>query len=338
VKHTLALLAVAQFAAAQAPVIGDINFYGLRKTQPDRILSTLHIQPGGALPASKGDMEERIADMPEVVLARVEAVCCEGKSSTLFIGVEERGAPHAAFRSDPQGNASLPASITDAYRGFLAAVQRAASRGNAAEDLTTGQSRMADPAARKFQEQFSGFAAAHLADLQNVMREAADPDQRAMAVAILGYAPKKAEVIADLQFALQDPDEAVRANSVRALNAIAVFAAREPNLKIVIEPTWFVEMLNSIVLSDRMEAVKALLTLTDHDGHGVIEQVRERALPALAEMSRWKSPAYALPPFMLIGRAAGMTDIQIQRSWEKADRESVIRKALGPTGGKRREE
>ncbi len=337
-KRIFALLAVsAATAAAQAPAIGDINFYGLHKTRPEQILATLHIQPGGRLPASRGDMEDRISEMPDVVLARVEAICCEGKSSTLFIGIEERGAAHPAFRSDPVGDAALPAATVDAYRGFLAAVQRAASRGNAAEDLTTGQSRMADPAARGFQEQFASFAAEHLADLRNVLRTAADPEQRTMAAALLGYAPKKAEIVDDLQFALQDPDEAVRANAVRALNAIAVLASREPALKIRIAPTWFVEMLNSIVLSDRLEAVKALLTLTDQGSAEALEQIRERALPALAEMARWKTPAYALPPFLLLGRTAGLRDSQVQQSWEKGDRESVIRKALGP-GGKRRGE
>jgi hypothetical protein len=329
---------VASVAAAQAPVIGDINFYGLRKTQPERILSALHIQPGGVLPASRGDMEERVGKLPDILLARVEAVCCEGKATTLFIGIEEYGGPHPAFRSEPEGDAALPAGTVEAYQGFLAAVQLAASRGNDAEDLTTGQSRMADPAARKFQEQFSAYAAAHLADLQNVLRTAADPEQRGMATAVLGYAPKKAQIVGDLQYALQDPDEAVRANAVRALNAIAVLASREPALKIRIEPTWFVEMLNSLVLSDRIEAVKALLTLTDHDGREAFEQIRARALPALVEMSRWKTPAYALPPFLLLGRTAGMTDGQIQQSWEKGDRETVIRRALGSTGGKSRGE
>ena len=339
VRRTFALMAVVWVAAAQAPVIGDINLYGLRKTQPERILSALHIQAGAPLPASKGDMEDRIAELPDILLAHVEAVCCEGKSSTLFIGVEERGAPHPSFRSEPQGKEALPPDIAGDFRGFLSAVQRAASRGNAAEDLTTGQSRMADPEPRKFQEQFSAFAASHLEDLRSVLRDSGDAEQRAMAAAILGYAPKKADVVNDLQYALQDPDDSVRANAVRALNAIAVLAYRQPALKIRIEPTWFVEMLNSVVLSDRMEAVKALLTLTDHGGQGAREQIRERALPALAEMSRWKTPSYALPPFLLLGRAAGLTDAQVQQHWSKGDRESVIRKVLAPSAaGEHRQE
>jgi hypothetical protein len=94
-------------------------------------------------------------------------------------------------------------------------------------------------------------------------------------------------------------------------------------------------MLNSIVLSDRMESTKALLTLTDRANAPVLDQIRERALPALAEMARWKMPRYALPPFLLIGRVAEMPDADTHRSWEKGDRETVIAKALGTPARKR---
>ena len=60
----------------------------------------------------------------------------------------------------------------------------------------------------------------------------------------------------------------------------------------------------------------------------------ERALPDLVEMARWATPSYALPPFLLLGRVAGMTDQQVEESWRKGDRESVIRKAQ-PNGRKR---
>jgi hypothetical protein len=124
-------------------------------------------------------------------------------------------------------------------------------------------------------------------------------------------------------------------NAIRGLKAIGVLAARQPNLGIKISPTWFIEMLNSVVLSDRMESAGALLTLTDRANPGVAEQIRERALPALAEMARWKTPAYALPPYLLLGRVAGIPDEQIQSSWAKGDRETVIGKALAEPAKKR---
>jgi hypothetical protein len=320
---------------AQAPVVGDINYYGLHKVSPEKIAGTARLKPGMPIPPSKGNLEDAIVEVPGVVLARVEAVCCEGSAATLFIGIEEKGAAHPAFHSPPSGDAVLPPDLVDAYQKFLAAVARAAGSGNAAEDLTAGHSLMADAGARALQQQFLTFAAEHLDSLRNVLRGSADADQRAIAAAVIGYAPRKQDVLNDLQYSVQDPDESVRVNAIRALKAIGVLAARQPNLGIKISPTWFIELLNSVVLSDRMESAGALLILTDRANPGVAEQLRERALPALAEMARWKTPAYALPPYLLLGRVAGMPDEQIQSSWAKGDREAVIGKALAEPAKKR---
>ena len=315
-------------AAAQAPLVGDINFYGLHKITPERVLNAAKLKSGSPLPPSKGAIEDTIAEIPGVLLARVEAVCCDGQEAILFVGVEEKGAPHAAFRSAPAGEATLPREWMDAYQQFLTAVQRAASLGNAVEDLSAGHSMMADPEARAYQEEFVTYAREHVDLLRNVLRTASEPDQRAAAAAVIGYAPNKPAVVNDLQYALQDPDEAVRANAIRSLTAFAVLASKKPALGIKISPTWFVEMLHSIVLSDRVESAKALLTLTDKGGTDVLQQIRERALPSLAEMARWKTPRYALPSFLLLGRVAGIPDQQAQESWRKGEREPVIEKAL----------
>jgi hypothetical protein len=51
-------------------------------------------------------------------------------------------------------------------------------------------------------------------------------------------------------------------------------------------------------------------------------------------MARWKTLAYAQPPFQLLGRVAGLPDVQVNQAWEKGDRESVIQKALDSAAGK----
>ena len=150
-----------------------------------------------------------------------------------------------------------------AYREYLGAVERAAQLGNAAEDLTAGESRIDDPEARRLREQFAGLAVDRIDVLRDVLHNGAEPEERAVAAALIGYAPKKDQVIKDLQFAMQDAEPAVRANAVRAMMAIAVLAQKRPDLGLRIEPTWMVEMLNSIVLGDRQQAALALVTLTE---------------------------------------------------------------------------
>ncbi len=327
----LAILAVAVYpAAAQPPKIGDINFYGLRKLSPDKILSTLDLKSGAPLPPSKGDLEEHLELISGVAAARVEAVCCDGPNATLFIGIEERGAPHFDTRSPPAGTATLPEDVMNAYREYMGAVERAAQLGNAAEDLTAGESRMADPAARRFEEQFASLAVDRIDLLRDVLRNGAEPEERAVAATVVGYAPKKDEAIKDLQFALQDAEPAVRANAARAMMAIAVLAQKRPELGLRIEPTWLVEMLNSIVLGDRQQAALALVTLTEQRDASTLDLIRARALPALVEMARWKTLRYALPAFLLVGRSAGLPEQELLDQWRRGDRETAIKKATVP--------
>jgi len=321
--------AAADSLRAQAPIVGEIDFYGLRKLAPERILGALKLHPGDRLPASRGDMEERVEAIPGVAMASIEAVCCEGPRATLFIGIEERGAPHAGFRSEPSGDARLPAPLLDAYNQYVDAVRSAAAHGRAGEDLSAGHSLMDDPNAWSFQQRFLGLVPEDLATLRDVLHSDTDAGERAAAAALIGYAPRKAGVIDDLEFALQDPDAAVRANALRSLTAIAVLASKEPREGLEIAPIWVVELLHSVALSDRVEAVQTLLALTEGSGAApVLDLVRERALSAVVEMARWKTPSYALPPFVLAGRIAGLSYVDTLQQWATGDREAVLGKAL----------
>jgi hypothetical protein len=328
VRRPLAILLLAgAWAAAQTPRTREINFYGLRKLAPDKVLGTVALKAGDPLPPSNGDLEDRLEEIPGVVAARVEAVCCEGDGAVLFIGIEERGAPHFDTRPEPAGSATLPEDLMISYGAFLGAAERASQSGTGGEDLTAGESRLADPAARKLQDDLAAYAAGHLDVLRDVLRNDPEPEERAVAAAVAGYAPKKSSVINDLQFALQDPEPAVRANAVRALKAIAVLAQKQPELGLKIHATWMVEMLNSLALSDRQQAADALLILTEKPNPAALDLIRERALPALAEMARWKTLRYALPAFLLLGRTAGIPEQELQDQWQKGDRETAIRKA-----------
>lgn len=322
-------LSLVALLSAQPPRIDGIEFYGLHKLSEQKLLHAVHLKAGEALPPSKGDLEDELEKVSGVVLSRVEAVCCEQGKTILFIGIEEKGAPHLAFRSAPTGDPVLPDDLLDTYHRFLDAVRNAAQRGSTAEDLTQGHSLMADYPARELQQRFADFAGAHLSLLREVLRDSESEEQRAIAATVIGYAANKKDVVNDLESALQDPDEAVRANALRSLNAIAVLASLQPQAGIQVSPTWLIEMLNSIVLGDRTRAADLLVTLTAHDSTGALSQIRERALDAVVEMAQWKELRYALPPFILVGRLAGMNDQEIQKAWTTGGRPAVIGLALG---------
>jgi hypothetical protein len=311
---------------AQAPRIDVIDFYGLHKTPEAKVREAIGVKEGDPLPASKGDAEERLDAITGVAESHLEAVY-DAKKMILYVGLEERGAPHFDIREAPEGDMKLPEVMTKEYRNFVESAA-AAARGNViAEDLTQGQARSADPETRKIQDRFPLFATDHLAELRDVLRNSSDEDQRAIAAYIIGYAPNKRDVINDLQFALKDADAGVRANATRSLVAIEVLAKLDPKLGIKVSPTWFIEMLNSLSWSDRNRAVMALQILTDQPDPAILDQIRDRALQALIDMARWKTLSHALPPYLLLGRIAGLPEAEVQAAWSKGDREWVITQA-----------
>jgi len=336
VNISCVFLLPALLAADSVPRIGSIDLYGIRKVPESHIQKALGVAVGDPLPSSKGDVEDRLEQVPGVVLARLEVVCCDGSRAMLFVGIEEKGAPHFELRTPPQGDITLPQELTDPYQELVAAIETAAHRGSTAADLTHGHPLAADPDARAIQERFVDLVPKHLLQIRDVLRNSADTDQRAMAATLIGYTREKAPVVADLEYAMQDPDENVRAAAMDALSAIAVLAVKKPELEIHISPTWFVEMLNSVVLSDRIKATKALLNLTDTRPPTTLDLLRERSLPSLAEMAQWHSLRYALPAFLLLGRVGGYSEKQIQDRWTQGNRDEMVRAIIDRAKKKQR--
>jgi hypothetical protein len=315
-------------AFAQGPRIGVLDYYGLHKVTPTQVQKALGAKEGDPLPASKGNAEDRMDRIPGVVESHLEAICCDDGKVTLYAGIEEKGAPHFDLREPPGGDDELPMEITSAYARFLDAMQGGVRGGITDEDLTSGHARSADADTRAVQDMFPVMADENLRVLRRVLRNAGDEQQRAIAAYVIAYASDQKGVVNDLQYALTDADSGVRANAVRGLLALAVKERLDPKSEIQVEPTWFIEMLNSLSWTDRNRALGALQILTDSRDPAILQQMRERALPALIDMARWKTLAHALPAYILLGRIAGMPEEQIKASWSRGDREPLIAQAL----------
>jgi hypothetical protein len=302
--------------AAQTPIVGYIEIFGARKIPQDRILKAMDVKPGDPLPPSKSRLEDTLLAVDGIARASVEAYCCDAGKAILYVGVEERGAPAFPLRDWPQGDLQLPSEIVEVYHDYTIALAEAMRQGDVVEDISQGHSLMSNIACRVLQERFVGLAEVHLEALRAVLRESDDEEQRAVAAYVLGYAPRKADVTADLQLGLRDPDADVRANALRAIRPIAALAQRDPALGIKVETTWFVEMLNSTVLKDRLEAVRTLLMLTDQGmSPSTADHLRERGLRSLEEMAHWRRLEHALPAYLLLGRLAGMGLTELEQAW-----------------------
>lgn len=315
------------------PRVGVVEVYGARKVSVQKIKSAMGVRAGDPLPPRE-DVEQRIDKISGILTARVEATCCDQRNTVLYVGVEERDQPHFDFHAIPTGTVTLPADVVENYRVFLDAVSESLHSHNADEDLTNGYSLMADPESRRLQETFIGFAATNLLQIDQVLRQSADPEQRAIAAYLLPYCPRgprSTKTIVDgLQYALQDQDNTVRQTAMRSLQAVAVGAKIHPGQQVHIEPTWFVELMNSVVWSDRRGASLALVNLTENHDPETLSLIRARALDSVLEMARWHDLEHALPGFILAGRLAGLDEKEIQAAWVSGDREPVLKQALNP--------
>jgi hypothetical protein len=312
----------------QSPQIGIIDFYGLRSLPIMQARQALQIKEGDSLPASVEEAERRLQALPNVQQALLSAVCCDAGKTILYVGIKEKGAPSLQFRSAPKGAIRLPETILPAGDAFYDAQMEGIQKGEVGEDRSQGHALNSYPKIRAIQEQFITFAAQDFKVLRAVLRESADAQHRALAAQIIAYTANKQDVVKDLVYGMSDPDGGVRNNSMRSLGIIARFAPASPKRRIKVPAEPFIEMLNSIVWTDRNKSSGALLRLTENRDPAILSKLRERALPSLIEMSRWKSPGYAQVAFVLLGRVGNLPEDEILKDWNSGNRETLIETVL----------
>ena len=324
----LCLLVAVPCAAAQIPPIGIIDLYGLRSVPEQQVRAALQLGEGDSFPASKAEVERRLATIPGVMRARISGVCCDAGRSIVFIGIEEAGSPVPRFRAEPTGAVRLPDDIVQAGAALDKAQMAAVLRGDAGEDQSSGHSLLHDSTGRAIQQRFIGFAVRDSARLRDVLRHSGDSSQRALAAEVIAYGNDKGAAIRDLTGAVLDPSSEVRNNAVRALALIAIHAREHPELRLTVPSAPFVDMLGSQIWTDRNKSSMALMQITERRDSTLLAELRARALPELVEMARWKSQTHAIPSFVILGRIAGLSDDTIHAVWARGDRQSVIDAAV----------
>ena len=330
-KTFLLILLLCLFSApgnGQNPPIGIIDFYGLRSISEARARQALQIKEGDSLPASREEAQRRLAALPNVQEALLAAVCCEAGKTILYVGIREKGTPSLRFRAAPTGALRLPETMVQAGDNLEDALKKGIQKGDIGEDDSQGHALNSYPEARAIQQHFITFAAQDFKLLRAVLRESSDARHRALAAEIIAYTANKQEVVKDLVRGMSDPDDNVRNSSMRALAVIASFAERSPQQRIKVPVKPFVEMLNSIVWTDRNKSAFALYQLSEKRNPALLADLRERALLSLVEMGRWKSSGHAFRPFVLLGRVGNLSEQEIQRDWDSGHRETLIERVL----------
>jgi hypothetical protein len=312
----------------QFPPIGIIDLYGLRNISERQVREALQIKEGDPSSVETKDARLRLESLSGVAEAQINRVCCDAGKAVLFVGIREKGTPSLQFRPAPQGKVRLPEDVVQAGEDYQKAVSDAVIKGNTGEDDSQGHALFNDPAARAVQERLIKFAARDLNLLRNVLGHSADAEHRALAAEVIAYTANKQAVVNDLVEAMRDPAGEVRNNATRALAVMAGSARQTTKQPIKIPVRPFIEMLNSIEWTDRNKSSLTLVRLTDKRDPAILSELRQKALPSLIEMARWKSSGHAYASFFLLGRIAGLPEDEMTAAWERGDRLSFIETAI----------
>ena len=315
-------------AAEKRPdeTVGTLDFFGLRKLTETEVRA--------ALPIKEGDRYERSAvksivaeleKIPGVQKATMSGITVDGTGKLkVFVGVQEVGAKGFTFRDAPQGAPRLPDELAQIYRDFIAALGPSVRQGGDREDHSQGHALNLNPELRRAQEAAIAQMKTHAAVVREVLHSSSHAADRGAAAWLLGYAPDKKEIVADLVAAARDPDSTVRNNATRALGTITTFAAARPALGIAIPPDVFLEMLGSVTWTDRNKVSFLLDGMTKSGARELLQTLRTHALPELVEIARWKSEGHAFPAIRILGRIAGWEDQETLRVWREGGVEKII--------------
>src|SRR5262245_35119164 len=136
------------------PAVGTIDFYGLRTVTEQQVREKLGVKEGDQLTAETREAAiRRLESISHVARADLSIVFPPGsKKIALFVGIEEKGAPHFAYRPKPDGSARLPDVMVQAEHDLIENWMTMVQRGNAKEDDSQGHALMDDPAVRAIQE------------------------------------------------------------------------------------------------------------------------------------------------------------------------------------------
>lgn len=313
-------------ASAGQQTVGTLDFFGLRRITEADVRAKLRVKEGDAFRREdRATLAAELEKIPGVKRATVVSITVDGSGQLrLFVGIEEEGARGFVLGNAPTGSQRLPEEMARVYQDFSNGLGPAIRAGRGTENHSEGHALSEDPTLRQAQDAAIAIARAHVPTLQDVLKSSANTADRCAAAWLLGYAPDKKAILADLTAAARDPDAGVRNNATRALGVIAEYAAAHPKLGIEIDPTVFLDMLASVTWTDRNKASFVLLGMTQSRPPKLLDKLRERSLPELSEMARWKSKGHNGAAVQILGRIAGWKDDVAHQTWANGEVEKII--------------
>jgi hypothetical protein len=336
---TLVVVWLAQGAGAgEERDIAAVETYGLHRVDRKRVLDVANLHEGDRAPRSLEGKAitgrlQNIRGVKRAALVVVVAPFKTEKGGTVgrpivYIGIQESDQPDVKFRPAPTGSVTVPKAIAKVYADYQRTFLESSRLNDFSEDDSNGYALMGNAGARAVQRKLPALADDHYDLLLDVLHNAKNADQRAMAATLIGYASNKKRATSDLVLGTQDANELVRNNAVRALSVLLNYARAHHDLGIDVSTDWCLDLLESLTWTDRNKAMAVLNAATADRDAAVLAKLGQRSLPSLVEMARWKSAGHAMMAFLLVGRIAGLSDEEISKAWKAGEQEKVIERAL----------
>jgi hypothetical protein len=299
----------------EMPAIGQINYFGYGGIDLQPIEAAMPIKLGGVLSlnglkSTQDLIEQRIRGITGHVPTNIDFVCCdEHRHLLIFIGLGGTSSRTPPFRPDPNGSDHLEPAALKLYQQNMDALMAAVQRGSATEDDSNGYALNSDAELHRIQLHIRAYALDRGPELERVLRDAADPKQRQVSAALLGYAKRSPSQIQGLADAILDSDSEVRNNAVRALMVLTSVKSTTP---IHLNLTSIEALLSSGVWSDRNKASLLLDNLTASRDPAMLHELRATSLDALIEGASWHGdPGHAGAFVILLGRIANLSEEQL---------------------------
>lgn len=321
--------------AQDTATIGLVEVYGARTISQSRVRKALGVEAGHQIEIDSNTivtLRKRLTDIPGVKRSDIGLVCCWGNDGQwlLFAGVSEQSKDPFYYNPKPTGPERLPKEIMEDAQKFDSVSFEAVKQNDAGEDDSKGYALMDNAPSRHFQEKFIVYAnSGNLAPvLKKVLHSSSSDDDRAVAAQVIAYSDNKKDIMADLIQAVHDPNGEVRNNSTRALGILATYANANPGLGLKVPGSTFVQMLNSLVWTDRNKALFVLMPLTQHRDPALLSHLKKEALPSLTEMARWKDPGHTYPAYIILGRIAGFPEEKIGEAFSSPSKDEWLEKII----------
>lgn len=331
----LLFLAISSHAPAASPdespafQVGEIYYFGYQGLDLKKLQANLPVHIGDTVyPERRGFEWQAIRDTVKQVTGsaptNIERVCCdESHNLILYIGLCGTSSHPFPSASPPRGSDHLEEAALKLYDQQETAMVEAVRRGASGEDDSKGYAISKDPATRQIDLAVRAYAAHRGPELEKVLRNAADPQQRRVSAWLLGYADRSTAQIQSLAKAASDADSEVRNNAVRALGVLASDRNAGP---VGIAPGPFISLLFSGQWSDRNKGSLLLEKLTRQRDPALLAELRDKAFQPLIEGAGW-DPGHAGFFLLILGRIANLPEDRLRKLVDAHDTDQIIQTA-----------